>query len=123
MTAGSAIETFVNSLPGQFVIGGLTVAGITGFSNHLNNPALAGIIASVPIGMPSSVFVKDSQIAEYSWKLLVMMSVLFLATFANWFLITHMKVSKYKSVAIAMSIWAGLGAVYYFIGKATKKSK
>lgn len=123
MTIGSVIQKFVNSLPGQFVIGGLTVAGITGFSNNLNNPALAGIIASVPIGMPSSVFVKDSQIAEYSWKLLVMMSVLFLATFANWFLITKMKMSKYESVAIAMSIWAGLGAVYYFIGKATKKSK
>lgn len=119
----SALQSFFNSLPGQFIIGGLTVSGITGFSNHLNNPALAGIIASVPIGMPSSVFVKDSQLAEYSWKLLVMMSVLFLATFANWFLITQMKVSKYKSVAVAMSIWAGLGAIYYLIGKMTKKAK
>ena len=52
-----------------------------------------------------------------------MMSVLFLATFANWFLITQMKVSKYKSVAVAMSIWAGLGAIYYFIGKMIKKAK
>lgn len=116
----SIVEKFINSLPGQFVIGGLTVSGITGFSNHLHNPALAGIIASVPIGMPSSVFVKDSEIAEYSWKLLVMMSVLFLATFANWFFITKMKVSKYKSVAIAMSIWAGLGAIYYFVSTAGK---
>ncbi len=116
----SVVQQFVNSLPGQFIIGGLTVAGITGFSNHLHNPALAGIIASVPIGMPSSVFVKDSEIAEYSWKLLVMMSVLFLATFANWFFITKMKVSKYKSVAIAMSIWAGLGAIYYFVSTAGK---
>ena len=72
------------------------------------------------VGMPSSVFVKDSEIAEYSWKLLVMMSVLFLATFANWFFITKMKMSKYKSVAIAMSIWAGLGAIYYFVSTAGK---
>ena len=116
----SIVEKFINSLLGQFVIGGLTVSGITGFSNHLHNPALAGIIASVPIGMPSSIFVKDSEIAEYSWKLLVMMSVLFLATFVNWFLITKMKVSKYKSVAVAMSIWAGLGAIYYFVSTAEK---
>ena len=116
----SVVQQFVNSLPGQFIIGGLTVAGITGFSNHLHNPALAGIIASVPIGMPSSVFVKDSEIAEYSWKLLVMMSVLFLATLVNWFLITKMKVSKYKSVAVAMSIWTGLGAIYYFVSTAEK---
>lgn len=120
MFVGSTIKSFVNSLPGQFIIGGITVAGITGFSNHLNNPALAGIIASVPIGMPSTVFVKDSQTAEYSWKLLVMTSVLFLATFANWFFINKMKFSKFKSVAISMSIWAGLGTLYYFIGKAFK---
>ena len=55
--------------------------------------------------MLSGIFVNDSEIAEYSWKLLVMMSVLFLATFANWFLIIKMKMSKYKAVAIAMSIW------------------
>ena len=116
MTVGTAIKTFVESLLGQFIIGGVTVAGITEGANHLNNPALAGIIASVPIGMPSSVFVTDSQVSEYSLKLLVMMFVNFLATFANWFFITQMKMSKFKSVAIAMSIWAGLGAIYYLFG-------
>uniref|UniRef100_A0A6C0CSB8 Uncharacterized protein n=1 Tax=viral metagenome TaxID=1070528 RepID=A0A6C0CSB8_9ZZZZ len=111
----SPIQTFINSLPGQFIIGGLTVSGIAGFSNHLHNPALAGIVASVPIGMPSSIFVSDSEIAEYSWKLLVMTTVLFLATFANWFFITKMKMSKYKSVGISMGIWAGIGAIYYIV--------
>ncbi len=66
----SIVQKAVNSLPGQFVIGGLTVSGIYLFSNILHNPALAGIVASVPIGMPSSIFVKDSEIAEYSWKLM-----------------------------------------------------
>lgn len=116
-----AVNNFVNSLPGQFVIGGLTVAGISGFANQLHNPALAGIIASVPIGMPSSVFVSDNEIVEYSWKLLVMTSVLMCATFTNWYLLTHTKMSKYRTVPIAMSVWAGLGAVYYFIGKNSKK--
>ena len=111
------LNKFVDSLPGQFVIGGLTVAGISGFANQLHNPALAGIIASVPIGMPSSIFVSDKEIVEYSWKLLVMTSVLMCATFTNWYLLAHKKMSKYKSVPISMSVWAGLGAVYYFIGK------
>lgn len=119
----NAIKTFINSLPGQFIIGGLTVSGITGFSNKLNNPALAGIIASIPIGMPSSVFVNDSSIAEYSWKLLVMTTVLFLATFINWYLITQKNMSKYEAVAISMSTWASLGAIYYFLGSSSKKSK
>lgn len=123
MTIGSALHTFVNSLPGQFTIGGLTVSGIAGFSNRLNNPALAGVIASVPVGMPSSIFVKDSDLPEYSWNLLAMTAVLFFATFVNWFLITRMKFSKYKSVGTAMSVWAVLGALYYFVGKAMNKKK
>ena len=46
-----------------------------------------------------------------------MTSVLMCATFTNWYLLAHKKMSKYKSVPISMSVWAGLGAVYYFIGK------
>lgn len=118
----SVVQTFINSIPGQFMMGGLTVSGISAFSNNFNNPALAGIIASIPVGMPSSIFVKDSQLAEYSWKLLVMTSVLFLATFINWYLITKQNMSKYASVQIAMSVWAGLGMLYYFIGKMLKKN-
>jgi hypothetical protein len=116
------IQNFINSIPGQFMMGGLTVSGISVFSNNLNNPALAGIVASIPVGMPSSIFVKDSQLHEYSWNLLVMTSVLYLATFINWYLITKEKMSKYESVQIAMSVWAGLGIIYYFIGKMLKKT-
>ena len=123
MALAGEMHSFIQSLGGQFIIGGLTVAGIAGFSNRLHNPALAGVIASVPIGMPSSIFVEDADVVEYSWNLLAMTSVLFLATFVNWFLIARMKMSKYESVACAMSVWAGLGAVYYLLGRAIKKTK
>ena len=122
MTIGSAIHAFTNSLPGQFIIGGLTVSGIAGFSNSLHNPLLAGVIASIPIGMPSSIFVSDSGIASYTWNLLMMTTVLFFATFVNWYMITKMHASKQLSVSVAMSIWAGLGAIYYYVMKASKKS-
>ena len=117
------LKSFVQSIVGQFVIGGLTVAGIAGFSNSLHDPALAGIIASVPIGMPSSVFVSDADVTEYSWNLLVMTSGLFLATFVNWLLLAHVKAPKYESVACAMSVWAIFGAIYYIAGKVTKRSR
>jgi len=114
---------FINSIPGQFMMGGLTVSGISVFSNNLNNPLLSGIVASIPVGMPSSIFIKDSQLPEYSWNLLVMTSVLYLSTFINWYLITKEKMSKYESVQIAMSVWVGLGIIYYFIVKMLKKSQ
>ena len=111
------IKEFLNSLFGQFIIGGLTVAGIAGFSNRLHNPLLAGIIASVPIGMPSSVFVSDKELMSYSSNLLAMTTVLFLATFVFWFMYNKLNFDKYISVLIAMSIWGGFGVIYYFIMK------
>ena len=116
------VKKFLNSLPGQFIIGGLTVAGISAFSNTLNNPLLAGIVASIPIGMPSTVFVKDNQVASYTWNLLVMTSVLVLATTINYYLVNHAGYDKYQSAGTSMAVWAGLGAIYYFITKSMKKS-
>ena len=119
----SFIHEAMNSLPGQFMIGGATVAGISFISNHLNNPLLAGIIASIPIGMPSTIFVKDSQVLSYTWNLLVMTSVLVLATTINYYLVNHAHYDKYESAGISFAIWAGLGAVYYFVAKAARHGK
>jgi len=119
----SLVHTFLNSLFGQFIIGGLTVAGITSFSNQLHNPLLAGIVASVPIGMPSAVFVNDKELPSYSWNLLIMTSGLYLATFVFWFMFNHLKFDKYQSVSVAMSIWAGFGVIYYFFMKWVKSKK
>lgn len=113
----SFIHKAMNSLPGQFVIGGATVAGISYISNNLNNPLLAGIVASIPIGMPSTIFVEDNQLKSYTWNLLVMTSVLVLATLINYYLINHTKYTKYESVDISFSVWAGLGLIYYCVTK------
>ena len=51
------IKKIIDSLPFQFLIGGLTVAGVS-FSNHLTNTAILGVIASVPIGLPTAVFIR-----------------------------------------------------------------
>jgi hypothetical protein len=103
----SIIETFLKSLQGQFIIGGLTVAGIAYFSNNLSNAALSGIIGALPVGMPSSVFVDDSKVEAYALNLLIMSVPLFIATFTNWFFISKMKFSKYKSVGLSMCIFLG----------------
>ena len=101
----SVLHNFMNSIPGQFLIGGITVAGIAYFSNNLTNAALAGVIGAMPVGMPSSVFVDDSKVESYALNLLIMSIPLFIATFTNWFFISKMKFSKYKSVSLSMGIF------------------
>ena len=91
----------------------MTVSGISFFSNNLNNALLGGIIASVPIGMPTTIFIKNN-VEVYTWDLLVMTFVLLLSTFLNWFLINKMRYDKYISVSLSMLLWASLGGIYYF---------
>ena len=38
----SALHAFINSAPGRFLIGGLTVAGIGFAGNNVSNKAIAG---------------------------------------------------------------------------------
>jgi hypothetical protein len=114
----SIIQKFIHSLVGQFIIGGLTVGGIAYFSNHINNTAIAGVIAAMPIGMPSSIFVDDDKVVSYSKNLLDMSFVLIIATFQNWYLLSHTKMSKYDTVGLSMLTFFVLGIVYIkFIAK------
>ena len=102
------IKDIIQGIPGQFMIGGLTVAGISYFGNSDINPILAGVVAAMPIGMPSSIFVKDSKVAQYSKNLLLMSIVLFAVTTTNWYFISILKWTKYKSVGASMAL--------YFVG-------
>lgn len=104
-------KAIMNSLPMQFLIGGLTVAGIAYFSNHISNTAISGVIASVPIGLPSTIFVDDKKVGGYLNHLLVMTFALFIATLSLWVLHNKFKMDKYTGVKISMGIWALIGVL------------
>lgn len=116
----SMIGKIINSTPGQFIIGGLTVAGIAYFSNNASNPAIAGLIGALPVGMPSSVFVDDNKVEAYAYNLMLMTIPLVCGTIANWYLISKMKFTKYKSVTISLFLFIVIGAIIISI---TNKSK
>uniref|UniRef100_A0A6C0C6C6 Uncharacterized protein n=1 Tax=viral metagenome TaxID=1070528 RepID=A0A6C0C6C6_9ZZZZ len=105
------IGSFIHSTVGQFIIGGLTVAGIAYFGNHATNPAVAGLIGALPVGMPSSVFVDDTKVESYAYNLMMMSIPLILATILNWYLIAKMKFTKYKSVGMSMLLFVVIGGI------------
>jgi len=108
------IGRFINSIPGQFLIGGLTVAGIAYFSNNATNPLIAGLIGALPVGMPSSVFVDDNKVEQYSLNLMLMTIPLVLATISNWFFISKMKFTKYKSVELSLALFIVVGIIIVY---------
>ena len=110
----NTVRNFIQSTFGQFLIGGTTVAGISHFSRS-TNPVLAGVIAAIPVGMPSSVFVPDTRVASYATNLLIMSFSLLACTTANWYFITRLKWDKYQSVAVSLLVFfvgAGLSSLY-----------
>ena len=116
----SLFGEFIHSIPGQFIIGGITVAGIAYFSNNATNPAIAGLIGAFPIGMPSSVFVDDDKVEGYAYNLMLMTIPLMLATILNWYLISKMKLTKYESVPVSFFLFVLIGGVIVFTSKKSK---
>jgi len=116
-TKNVSIGKFLQSVPGQFIIGSLTVAGIAYFGNNATNPAIAGLIGALPVCMPSSVFVDDAKVESYAYNLMLMSIPLILATILNWYLIAKMKFTKYKSVGVSMLLFIIAGAVITFTSK------
>lgn len=109
-----SIKKFINSIPGQFLIGGITLAGIYFFSNNVNNTAIAAVVAGVPIGLPSTIFVDNSKVSSYSTNLLFQTFLLLLVTFEFWFLFHKLNYNKFKGVGIAMLTWLILSCLYVF---------
>lgn len=105
-------KQIINSTPIQFIIGGLTVAAISHFSNTLSNTSIAAVIAAVPIGLPSTVFVNNEKVSNYLTNLLFMTAILFLVTLECWFIHNKYKINKYKSVGISMVTWIILAILY-----------
>ena len=48
----------MNEIIKQFLIGGTFVSGISYMANYVN-PVLAGLLAGVPIGLPSTFFIQQ----------------------------------------------------------------
>ncbi len=103
------LNKLLTSIYGNFLIGGFTVAGISYFSNTINNTLIATLIASIPIGMPCTIFVKDEKVTSYSQQMVIMGLVLWLSVVANWYFINKRKFNKYKSVSYSMLVYLVLG--------------
>ena len=100
-----------------FIISGCTVTGISYLGNCFN-PLVAGIIAGIPIGMPSVLLINklDKQKSFISYTS-VMVFILNMVTILCWYLLTKANYSAKKSVLISMMVWFIGGLIYYFIVK------
>ena len=110
-----SIGEFVNGPIGQFIIGGTTVAGIGYFSKTLPNPAIAAVIAAVPIGLPSVVFVPEKKVSGYAENLMYMTIVLLIVSTLFWALHNKFKVNRNTAISITMGVWVLIASIYVIL--------
>ena len=90
----------------QFIIGGVFVSGISYVGNYAN-PVLAGLLAGLPIGLPSTYFILNSTKAkQYVSNLSLTTILLTFVTCLFYYLYVHAGyMSKNMGIAFSMSIW------------------
>ena len=111
-----SIGKILNSLPGQFVLGGSTVSGISYLSNQMS-PLIGGIFGGIPIGLPSCVFIDDNKVLSYLQNLSAMTLILSFVTILAYLLKKYKKYDKFLITKICMSIWSLLAIIYYCISR------
>jgi hypothetical protein len=104
----------------QFIIGGVFVSGISYVGNYAN-PVLAGLLAGLPIGLPSTYFILNSTKAkQYVSNLALTTILLTFVTCLFYYLYVHAGyMSKNMGIAFSMSIWL-IGVVLIWQLRVTK---
>lgn len=111
---------YMSEIIKQFIIGGTFVAGISYIGNYVN-PVLAGLLAGLPIGLPSTYFILNSTKAkDYVSNLALTTILLTMVTCLYYYLYAHAGyLSKNMGIAFSMSIWL-LGVVLIWQLRTTK---
>jgi hypothetical protein len=105
----------MDKILGKFLIGGITVSGISYLSNNIKNTLLASMFATIPLAMPSSIFIDDNKVKSYSKHILLFDFFLLISTFQNWALLEYTKLNKYETVTLSMITYFILVYIYYIV--------
>lgn len=111
---------YMSEIIKQFIIGGTFVSGISYIGNFAD-PVLAGLLAGLPIGLPSTYFILNSTKAKaYVSSLALTTILLTMVTCLYYYLYVHAGyLSKNMGIAFSMAIWL-IGVVLIWQLKSSK---
>lgn len=106
-----------------FLFGGSIIAGVKFTATHLNNPALAAIIAATPIGLISIYFLPADKTIEYAENYFYITLILATVIMVFYLLCIHTKIDKNLVLLIVLGVRAGLILIKYLIQSRYNKKK
>ena len=102
----------------SFIYGGTIVSIINYIANTMVNPALASIIAAVPIGMVSMYFLKEGNICDcFSRNYIVTGIVQIIAALFLYMLLIYYKINKTYAASASIFLWFSLQMLRYLFLK------
>ena len=97
----------------EFLIGGTTVAGISYLGNYVD-PILAGLLAGIPMGLPTIYFIQQAKAEAYIRNLSFTTVLLCITTLLYYYLFVKLNVGKNIGIVYTMSFWfISIIAIYY----------
>ena len=100
----------------QFLIGGSFVAGISIISNYFD-PIFGGLLAGIPIGLPTIYFIKKVNAHAYITNLSMTTILLCVTTILYYYLFVHIKWEKNTAIIPTMTFWFSAIIIIYLIEK------
>ena len=104
----------------EFAIGGTMVASISLVGN-LVDPVLAGLLAGIPVGLPTIYFIQKSKALPYIKNLSMTTFLLMFVTLLYFYLYAKVKMDKNYAIIPTMSIWIVVILIVYFVQKKMSK--
>lgn len=100
----------------EFLFGGIMVSSIS-FVSKFVDPILAGLLAGIPIGLPTIYFISKDKATPYITNLSLTTFILLVFTLIYYYLYTKKKWSKNITILYTMLIWFISVVIIYIIQK------
>jgi hypothetical protein len=100
---------------GSFLIGGGIFAGIDYLVHTVNDPALAAILALVPISLMASFIIKTrGGLLTYSASLIKVAIITLICIALLFFSVKNTNLNRYLIISLILILWLLLNAVLYY---------
>ena len=84
------------------------------FKNR-HHPAIAGMIAVMPIGLACFIVAKDNNLDTFAFSMGLGLAGYSVAAFAFYYFIHYKKFSRMKAIIYSMLLWLSLLCIFYYI--------
>lgn len=107
----------LKSLILPFLLGGTIISGVKFSATHMNNPALAAILAAILTGLLAILFLTSEKSISYEYDYFFVTLSLATAILVFYIIHVHTNIDKNIVLLISFMCWISLVLIKYFLSE------